>query len=244
MELKGKTALVTGGARRVGRRIAIGLAEKGVNICLHYHTSGTDAKESQKEVESLGVQCRLVQADLEKSADILSMAAALGGGSKTVDILINNASLFYRTPVESLKESDWDRLLSVNLKAPFLLSRTIGVAMSQGKGGKIINIADWSGWKPYKDYAPYCTSKGGLITLTKALATDLAPKVMVNAIAPGPVLLPEDFTEEEKQKAVKKTLLGRSGTAEDVAYAVIFMLENDFINGTVLTVDGGRSINV
>ena len=114
--------------------------------------------------------------------------------------------------------------------------------MAEGTGGKIINIADWSGIRPYKDYAPYCASKGGLITLTKSLARDLAPKVQANAIAPGPVLLPPDFTEEEKQAVIRKTVLGRVGDPSDIAHAVIFLLENDFINGSVLVVDGGRSL--
>jgi pteridine reductase len=160
-----------------------------------------------------------------------------------VDILINSASSFYKTPLSSVNESDWDSFMDTNLKGPFFLSKNLGLKMAGSNGGKIINIADWSGSRPYKDYAPYCVSKGGLITLTKALAKDLAPKVYANAIAPGPVLVPENFTEEEKQKTIEKTLLGRLGTPEDIANAVIFILENDFINGTVLVVDGGRSLN-
>ena len=159
-----------------------------------------------------------------------------------VDILVNSASLFYKTPLKSVTEDDWDNLLDANLKGPFLLSKEIGNRMSHGHGGKIINIADWSGFRPYKNYAPYCVSKGGLITLTKALARDLAPKVFVNTIAPGPVLLPPDFSEAEKEAIIKKTPLGRIGTPEDIANAVNFLLENNFINGTVLVVDGGRSI--
>ena len=141
-----------------------------------------------------------------------------------------------------MKESDWDALVGANLKGPFLLSKEVGSRMFEGNGGKIINIADWSGLRPYRDYSPYCVSKGGLITLTKTLARDLAPKVYSNAIAPGPVFFPPDFSEEEKQKVIQKTLLGRAGSPLDIANAAIFLLENDFINGTVLVVDGGRSI--
>jgi NAD(P)-dependent dehydrogenase (short-subunit alcohol dehydrogenase family) len=129
-----------------------------------------------------------------------------------------------------------------NLKGPFFLAQELGRRMADGSGGKIINIADWSGIRPYRDYAIYCASKGGLITLTKSLARDFAPKILANAVAPGPVLLPPDISENEAQTIAKLTALGRIGAPEDVAHAVIFLLENDFINGAVLTVDGGRSI--
>jgi pteridine reductase len=243
MELQGKTALVTGGAKRVGRVIALKLAQKGVNILLHYNTSIAEAELTAKEIKSLGVQCEIFKADLGKPAEISKMLSKIASSGQTVDILINSASLFYKTPVGSVRESDWDTLIDVNLKAPFLLSLEIGKKMSADRGGKIINIADWSGFRPYRDYLPYCTSKGGLITMTKALARDLAPNVCANAIAPGPVLLPPDFTEEEKEAVTRKTVLGRVGSPDDIAHAVIFLCESDFINGITLTVDGGRSIN-
>ena len=242
MDLNGKKALITGGAKRVGREIALALAKHGTHILLHYNHSRSDADKTAAEIKRLGVQCFLFQADLSKGADILRMAKEIYDQTPSVDILINSASLFYKTPFKDVKESDWDALIGANLKGPFLLSREIGNKMFEGAGGKIINIADWSGFRPYRDYSPYCVSKGGLITLTKTLARDLAPKVWSNAIAPGPVLLPPDLSDEEKQKAVQKTLLGRVGSPQDIANAVLFLLDNDFINGTVLVVDGGRSI--
>ena len=242
MNLIGKTALVTGGAKRIGREISLKLAGKGANILLHFNTSKTEAEGTAAEIRSLGVQCLLFQADLSKSDSIKKMTNEIFKQPLPVDILINNASLFYKTPFKEVRETDWDLLVDTNLKAPFLLSKVIGQKMFEGQGGKIINIADWSGSRPYKDYTPYCVSKGGLITLTKALARDLAPKVWSNAIAPGPVLLPPDFSEEEKQAVIQKTLLRRVGSPEDIANAVLFLLDNDFINGTVLGVDGGRSI--
>ena len=243
MELKRKTALVTGGAKRVGHEIALGLAKKGVNVLLHYNTSQSEAQGTASKIKALGVDCLLFKADLAKRDDVAKLLKEISGQPHGVDILVNNASRFYKTSLETVKESDWDELMDINLKAPFLLSKEIGNKMAASNGGKIINIADWSGFRPYKNYLPYCTSKGGLITMTKALARDLAPKVQANAIAPGPVLLPPDFTEEEKEKAIKKTLLGHEGTPQDIANAVIFLAENDYINGIVLTVDGGRSIN-
>jgi len=242
MDLRGKTALVTGAAKRVGREITLGLAGKGVHVLLHYGTSRADAEKTAEDVKSLGVSCELFQANLEKTSQILSMIQNIFKKFPSVDILVNSASIFYKTPLEKADESDWEKLLSTNLKAPFTLSRTIGNRMAAGTCGKIINIADWSGFRPYKDYAPYCASKAGLITLTKSLARELAPKVQANAVAPGPVLLPADFPENEKEELLKKIPLGRLGTPRDVANAVLFLVENDFINGTVLVVDGGRSL--
>lgn len=240
MKLRGKTALVTGGAKRVGKAIALELARHGADLILHHHKSVTDAAETASEIKQLGVTCHLVQADLGSSDSIrqmLSETKKIG----IVDILVNSASLYFKTPVETATEAQFDELMGANLKAPYLLSIEIGKEMKQ-RGGKIINIADWSGFRPYKDYLAYCTTKGGLITLTKALARDLAPKVSVNAVAPGPVLAPPDLSENEKEAIAKTTALGRWGRPEDVAHAVIYLLESDFVNGTVLVVDGGRSI--
>ena len=242
MNLKGKTALVTGGAKRIGRTIALSLARKGANIVLHYSASKDEAQKTSLDITALGVTCRLAQADLSKPSDIQNMIVNLKKDSVKIDVLINNASLYFKTPVESADENGWDTLMDVNLKAPYLLSLAIGREMVQGSGGKIVNIADWSGFRPYKDFMAYCATKGGLITLTKSLARDFAPKVSANAVAPGPVLAPPDMDDKEKEAIAKTTALGRWGKPEDVANAVIFLVENDFVNGIVLVVDGGRSI--
>lgn len=241
MDLKWKKALVTGAAKRVGCEIARVLAARGAEIFLHYNHSREEAEKTASEIHGFGVPCSLFQADLSNTASILQMTSAVekAGG---VDILINSASIFYKTPIQTVTENDFEAFISANLKGPFTLSRILGNAMTRHNGGKIINIADWSGFRPYRDFMPYCVSKGGLLTLTKALARDLAPRVLVNSVAPGPVLPPPDMTEEEKEAVVKKTLVGRWGSPADVAHATAFLLENDFINGTVLVVDGGRSI--
>ena len=241
MEIRGKTALVTGGAKRVGRTIALELAKKGAHILLHYHRSEKEARQAADEIKTLGVSCGLLQADLSVAKDVSTMAAEALKLRKSVDILVNSASLFFKTPPETASEADWDKLMDTNLKAPFLLSTEIGRRMVK-QGGSIVNIADWSGFRPYKDYSAYCSSKGGLITLTKALARDLAPRVRVNAVAPGPVLAPPDMSETEKEAVAKTTALGRWRKPEDIAYAVNFLIENDFVNGIVLVVDGGRSL--
>jgi NAD(P)-dependent dehydrogenase (short-subunit alcohol dehydrogenase family) len=241
MELHRKRALVTGAAVRVGREIALALAAKGADILLHYRSSHAEAEDTAAAVRAVGVRCETLQADLSVSADVTRLAReALGTGP--VHILVNSASLFYKTPPDTVTESDWDTLLDANLKGPFLLSLALGKAMAADRGGTIVNIADWSGFRPYRDFMPYCVSKGGLLTLTKALARDFAPNVRVNAVAPGPVLPPPDLSEEERLRVIRKTLLGRWGTPRDIAAAVIFLAESDFINGTVLVVDGGRSI--
>jgi NAD(P)-dependent dehydrogenase (short-subunit alcohol dehydrogenase family) len=242
MELKGKTALVTGSAKRVGRQIALTLAREGVNILVHYLTSADDAEKTAVEVRAFGVFCDTMKADLSDPTDVRRLVAAVRKARREPDILVNSASLFYKTPIDEVTEADWDTLMNANLKGPFILSSELGRDMAAAGGGVIINIADWSGFRPYRDYVPYCTSKGGLITLTKALARDLAPKVRANAVAPGPVLLPPHFTEDEKEAVIRRTPLGRIGTPNDVAAAVRFLCESDFINGTVLVVDGGRSI--
>ena len=242
MELIGKTALVTGAAKRVGRGIALGLAAKGVNIVLHYNGSQTDAQKTSVEITALGAKCILIGADLSEVGDIQKMLGELKKKSVVIDFLVNSASLYFKTPVATANEEQWDELMSVNLKAPYLLSVALGREMAKGKGGKIINIADWSGFKPYKDFMAYCASKGGLITLTKSLARDFAPKVDANAVAPGPVLPPPDMSDAEKEAVAKTTALERWGKPEDIANAVTFLLESDFVNGIVLVVDGGRSI--
>lgn len=242
MEIKGKTALITGGSKRVGKAIALELARRGANILLHYRHSEKEAQETAVQIRSLGVSCETLQADLSRNADILRLVIACEAGAHPPDILVNSASLYYRTPVETLDEKSWDELIDANLKGPYLLSVETAKNMRRRGRGKIVNIADWSGFRPYKDFMPYCTSKGGLITLTKALAHDFAPQVLVNAVAPGPVLPPPDMKITEQEAVAKTTALGRWGKPEDIASSVAFVLENDFINGIVLVVDGGRSI--
>ena len=242
MNIEGKNVLVTGAARRVGREIALAFAKKGAHILLHYRSSGEEALKTADEIKSAGVRCRVFQADLAKVGDVQKLVQEIAQARLAVDILINSASLFYKTPLKDTSEHDFDELMNANFKGPFFLSKEIGGQMARANGGRIINIADWSGLRPYKDYAAYCASKGALVTFTKSLARELAPKVTANAIAPGPVLLPEDFTSGEKEAIEKLTLVGRIGSPSDVAHAAVFLAESDFINGTMLVVDGGRSL--
>lgn len=244
LSFSGNVALVTGAGKRVGKAIAVELAKNGCNIALHYNTSREDALKTKKELEeNLGANVFPVRANLAKPKEISAMVKKVHQHFKRIDILVNSASIFNRTPFEKLNERDFDEHISVNLKAPYLLCKLCGKIMLKQKSGHIINISDWAGFRPYKNYLPYCVSKAGIIALTHALAKELAPHVQVNSVAPGPVLLPENFTEAEKRSIIEKTPLKRIGKPEDVAKAVLFLVRDaSFTTGAVIPVDGGRLI--
>ena len=234
MNLTGKTALVTGAAKRVGREIALGLARRGANIVVHYNTSAGDARRVVAEIEALGVEALSVKADQSNARQV---SAAVQRAGK-IDVLVASAAVFKRTPFDKLTEADWDFHINANLKGPFLFALEAGRRM---RAGKIVFFADWAAIRPYRNYLPYLVSKAGIICLTKALAKELAPRVQVNAIAPGPVLLPEDFPASERRKIADATLVKRLGSPQDIVNAVLFLIEgSDFITGHTLVVDGGR----
>ncbi len=159
-----------------------------------------------------------------------------------IEILVNNAAIFYPTPFATLTQADWDRVLDLNLRAPFLLCRQVGEIMLRQGRGKIVNLADIAGEKVWADFIPYSVSKAGVIALSKGLAKALAPSIQVNAIAPGAILLPEGSTDEERDQAIRRIPLRRLGSPEDIARAVVYLVENDFITGQVLAVDGGQGL--
>lgn len=243
MDLKGKVVLVTGGARRIGRSISLALGEKGANVIINYNASAEQAEEAKRKVEALGARAMTVQADVSKAAQVDRMVDEAVAAFGRIDVLINNAAIFYKTPFLELTEEHWDDFMSINLKGPFLCARKIGELMLKQGSGKIINIADVSGVRPWAPYIPYCVSKAGVIMLTKVLAKALAPNIQVNAVSPGPVLLPEYYGEKEAEQAIKNTVLKRVGSPEDIARTVIFLIEgSDYITGEVIAVDGGRLI--
>jgi NAD(P)-dependent dehydrogenase (short-subunit alcohol dehydrogenase family) len=243
MELAGRWALVTGAAKRVGRAIALELAGHGANIVIHYNTSARPSQATVGEVKALGVQSFALGGDLGRSDDVLRLAREAEERTGGIDVLVNNASNYFRVPFDDLTEEVWDASLDVNLKAPFLLSWAIGRAM-RGRGrGRIVNLADWAAERPYDDYLPYCVAKAGVVCLTKALAKALAPDVQVNAVAPGPVMPPDDLPAAERQGIVRAKPLKRFGKPDDVARCVRFLAEEaDFSTGAVYLVDGGRLI--
>jgi NAD(P)-dependent dehydrogenase (short-subunit alcohol dehydrogenase family) len=244
MNLQGKTAFVTGAAKRVGREIALGLARRGANVVVHYNTSAAPARKVVAEIKALGVDAIAVRANQANSRQVRAAVTKAVKHFGMIHVLVNSAAVYEKTPFGKLTERDWDFHIDANLKGPFLFALEVGRHMQQRKvAGKIVNFADWAAFRPYRHYLPYVVSKAGVVCLTKALAKELAPAVQVNAVAPGPVLLPPDFSEEDKQKVVEATLVKRIGSPSDVVNAVLFLLEgSDFITGHTLVVDGGRLI--
>ena len=240
MNLKGKVALVTGAARRIGRAIALDLSTHGTSIAVHYRSSRLEADSVVVEITNNGGKAQAFRANLEHVAEIEQMVANVLDAFGRIDILVNSASVFAPTPLATLTERDWDANLDTNLKAPFFLSKFAGAAMRRQGAGKIINLGDWAGIRPYKDYLPYSVSKSGLIGLTKALAKELAPEIQVNCIALGMVIPPEEYSKAEIERLVNRTLTKKMGTPEDVARAVTFFCETDFATGTILPLEGGR----
>ena len=244
MRLQGKVALVTGAARRVGRTIAMSLAQRGAKLAIHYHKSKEEAQRLAEEAkDSFGREAEIFKADLSEVGQVERLAESVLKEFGGVHVLVNNASTYEKNIFGRTEAADWDRHLDANLRAPFFLSQILGLEMKKAGEGKIVNIADWAGQRPYVDYIPYCVSKAGLLCLNTALAKALAPEVQVNAVMPGPVLLPESYTPKMRKAVQDATLVKRLGTPEDVAQAVLFLIESsDFITGAEITVDGGRLI--
>ncbi|HSB79549.1 MAG TPA: SDR family oxidoreductase [Candidatus Methylomirabilis sp.] len=242
MDIEGKVAVVTGAAKRVGRSIALALAERGAELVIHYRDSEREAQEVLALAKRAGGKPVAVRGDLSIAADAERLIQTAVQAFGRIEILVNSAAIFHRTPFETLTAEEWDRFLNVNLKAPFLLCRQAGEIMLRQGRGKIINLADIAGMKAWAEYIPYSVSKAGMISLTQGLAKALAPSIQVNAIAPGAILLPEGTTPEEREQAIRRVPLKRLGSPEDIARAVIYLIENDFITGEVLTLDGGQHL--
>lgn len=244
MKLKNKIFLITGGAVRIGRAITIEMIKCGAEVICHFNKSEAAAQSLKKEVINLGGKLHLVKADLSKLNPALDILNEIVSQKDGIDVLINNAAIFYKTSLEDIEETDWDQLFSINLKAPFFLSQKIGLIMKKQGYGKIINIGDTSGLNPWPGYLAYSLTKSGIISMTKGLAKALAPEVHVNCINPGPVLIPEYYNKDEINNAIKKTLLKKTGSANDIIETVKFLIEgSDYITGSIINVDGGRSLN-
>ena len=239
-----KSVLVTGAARRVGAVIARRLHASGANLVLHYRSSADDAAALAEQLNAQRpdsvrlAECNLLE--VERLPELVRVAAASFGG---LDILVNNASTFYPTPVGDITETDWDDLVGTNLKAPLFLAQAAAGALHE-RSGLIINLADIHGMRPLRRYPVYSLAKAGVIMLTLSLARELGPHVRVNAIAPGPVMWPEDGMDTALQtRILARTALKRPGSAVDVARACLFFAtEAPYVTGQILAVDGGRSI--
>ena len=243
--LNGKVALITGAARRLGAVIARTLHANGMKLILHYRSSQTEAQQLQLELNSIRENSVvLIQADLLHTAKLTSIVQKAEHVWGRLDVLINNASSFFPTPIGTVDEQQWNDLIGTNLKAPFYLSQAAARALTSTRGC-IINIVDVHAERPLKTYAVYSIAKAGLVMLTKALARELGPSVRVNAVAPGVILWPERGIDDvTKQRIISRTALKREGSPQDVARAVLFLIRDaDYTSGDVIKIDGGRGLN-
>lgn len=241
MDIRGSTVLITAGAKRLGREIALTLARRGANIAISFWNSSVEAAETVRQIEALGVKAVAFRANLSHTEEVTRLFEALILEFSVLDVLVNNAAIFARTPIDQVTDQTWDEFLEVNLKSTFFCSQQATRLMSQRGLGKIINLACTSGERPWPSFVPYSASKAGVISLTRSMALALAPAIQVNAIAPGPVLLPNEYSPSEASKAARSTLAQRIGSARDVTRTVEFLIEGpDYVTGQTIAVDGGR----
>jgi 3-oxoacyl-[acyl-carrier protein] reductase/pteridine reductase len=240
MEIKGKTALVTGGAIRVGKAISLGLARAGANVIINYSSNAQKAFETIREIEDLGVSALAVQADVSDLEQVKSMFEQIHEKMGEIDILVNNASPFLKSPFPTDSMDIWYKVTGVQINGAFFVSNLAAKDMLAKKEGAIVNIVDLSAWEAWPNLTAHAVGKSALLTLTRQLALELHPYVRVNAIAPGPVLPPPDYSAEKIKRTAQKTLLNRWGTAEDISKTVNFLVESDYINAESIAVDGGQ----
>ena len=240
MDLRGRVALVTGAGRRVGRALAVALGAEGMSVAVHYHASDAGARETAGMIEREGGKAVLVAADLtaDTAARLIDDVVHRLGG---LDVLVNSSAVMERTPLGEVTASQWDAMMALNLRAPFLLSQAAAPHLARAHGA-IVNIADLAAFETWPAYIPHGISKAGVVYMTRALARTLAPDVRVNAIAPGAVLLPENWSEDDAAKLRESTPLRRLGSPDDVVGAMLYLLRADYVTGETMIVDGGRHV--
>jgi len=240
MIIHGKTALITGGAARVGKAITLGLAQAGANVVIHFNRNAEQAAQTAKEAAAFGVSALPVQADIADWEQVQRMYREIHSKLGQIDILVNNASGYKETPIPTESVQEWLNITGVLINGPFFVSNLAAVDMLAKKEGAIVNIVDLSAWEAWPNLTAHVVGKAALLALTRQLALDLAPYVRVNAIAPGPVLPPSHYSAERIQRAADRTLLNRWGVPEDISKTVNFLIESAYINADVITVDGGE----
>jgi 3-oxoacyl-[acyl-carrier protein] reductase/pteridine reductase len=240
MNIKGKTALVTGGAIRVGKAISLGLAQAGANMVINYSSNSQKALETAEEIEKLGVTAFPIKANVADWEEVKFMFAQIHEKIGKIDILVNNASPFTKTPIPTDSIDAWHQVTGVQINGAFYVSNLAAKDMLEKKEGAIVNIIDLSAWEAWPNLTAHAVGKSALLALTRQFALELHPYVRVNAIAPGPVLPPPDYSEEKIKRTAAKTLLNRWGTAEDISKTVNFLIESDYINAEFIAVDGGQ----
>ncbi|HEX8441036.1 SDR family oxidoreductase [Archangium sp.] len=236
------TAVVTGAGIRIGKAIALALAEVGYDLALHVNRSTEGAEEVAGKARALGRTATVYRADLGTPRELESLATTLREAHPTIDVLVNNAGIFERVAFENITRERYHRMMGINLEAPFFLTQALLPALRATPSPLVVNLTDIGAERAVSHYAHYTASKAGLLMLTRALAVELAPQVRVNGISPGTVIFPEDFDEATQKAILARIPLGRVGTAEDVARVVVFLArEAPYISGQVIAVDGARS---
>jgi pteridine reductase len=244
MELHGRVVLVTGAGRRLGRAIAAGIAARGARLALHHHASGQGAASLRDEIRAAGGDAECFAADLTDAQAARSLPQRVAAHFGALDVLVNSAAVMRRLRLDETSPEAWDEILNLNLRAVFFCTQGAAPALRAAKG-KVVNLADVGGLEPWPGFAAHSVSKAGVIMLTRVLALGLAPDVTVNAVAPGAVLVPEDYDQAVRDELARTTPLRRLGRPDDAVAAVLYLLEHgDFVTGTVLPVDGGRSIRL
>ncbi len=241
--LQDQVALVTGAGKRMGQVIALTLARAGANLVVNYNESTEGAKATVREIESLGVKALAVRADVSRPKQVAAMFGAVEKRFGRLDLLVNNAGVFFPMAWDRLSEEDWDKVLGINLKGAFFCAQAAARVMQRQGHGRIVIISSLGGLQAWPEYMHYCASKAGVISLTRSLAKALAPHIQVNSVAPGTILFPGERRDARIEKIINSTPLKKAGRPEDIAEMVLFLAtRSDFITGQVFVVDGGKSI--
>jgi NAD(P)-dependent dehydrogenase (short-subunit alcohol dehydrogenase family) len=240
MNLQGKTALITGGAHRLGKAISLALAQAGCHVAINYHRSETAADATVAEARAFGVEAAGWRADVADAEQVDRMVAGIREYFGGLDVLVNSASLFQRTPFPTRDLTAWQRVTGILVHGAFYCANAAAPLMLERGAGCIINIVDLSAWQPWPNFAAHSVGKAALLALTRQLALELAPAVRVNAVAPGLILPPPDYSPAQVQRAARKSLLGRWGNPQDVTRAVTYLIEAEYVTGEVIVVDGGE----
>jgi pteridine reductase len=242
MELAEKVALVTGGAVRLGKALALALADEGVRLIVHYNSSSGAAEQTVAEIKERGSDALAIQADLSQLNQVPSLIQRGAAHWGQIDILVNSAAIFEAANLAQTTEDSWDRHFAINLKAPFFLSQAFAAHVGMTRHAHIVSIADWRGVRPALNHLAYSLTKSGILTMTRALALALAPNIQVNAIAPGAILPPPGEDQDYLARLARTIPMGRSGSPHEVAEALIYFLKSDFVTGETIFVTGGQHL--
>ena len=231
---------MTGAGRRLGRAIAVALGGRGMRVAVHYHGAEDGARDTARAIVDAGGEAFAIRADLRKAGAPARLVADAVERLGSLDVLVNSAAVMIRTPFESVSEDVWDEIFALNLRAPFFCAQAAAPRMRDG--GVIINIADLAAFEAWTGYMPHGASKAGVVHITRSLAKLLGPRLRVNAIAPGAVLLPDDWSDADAERLVGTTPLQRLGSPEDVTQALLYLVDAKYVTGETLIVDGGRHV--